>query len=63
MLVLGEHVRIPDRGVWRVEVPLRLRVARNASALSLRAAIEPARCRGNIARLELAVVAAHGVAA
>lgn len=40
VLVLGERVRIPDRGVWRVEVPLRLRVARNASALSLRAAIE-----------------------
>lgn len=39
VLVLGERVRIPDRGVWRVEVPLRLRVARNAPALSLRAAI------------------------
>ena len=39
VLALGERVRIPDRGVWRVEVPLRLRVARNASALSLRAAI------------------------
>lgn len=39
VLVLGERVRIPDRGVWRVVVPLRLRVARNASALSLRAAI------------------------
>lgn len=40
VLVLGERVRIPDRGVWRVEVPLRVRVARNASALSLRSAIE-----------------------
>lgn len=40
VLVLGERVRIPDRGIWRVEVPLRVRIARNASALSLRSAIE-----------------------
>lgn len=39
VLVLGERVRIPDRGLCKVQVPLRLRVARNASALSLRSAI------------------------
>lgn len=40
VLVLQERVRIPERGQWRVLVPLRLRIARNASALSLRSAIE-----------------------
>lgn len=39
VLVLGERVRIPGHGQWRVRVPVRLRIARNASALSLRSAI------------------------
>lgn len=39
VLVLRERVRIPDRGLCKVMVPLRVRVARNGSALSLRSAI------------------------
>lgn len=55
VLVLGERVRIPERGVWRVEVPLRVRIARNASAMSLRSAIERRDAAAITADWELAV--------
>ena len=39
MLTLAEAVKIPPRGVSEVAIPLRVNVAHNSAALSLRAAV------------------------